>query len=167
MLARRADTMDSTAAKLRADAMLPRQHLLDIGQRVLDVGSTIDAFVPQSVLLDLLNVNVVDRRGINASDGLVEIVYAHGLENSAEHRNKDWNGSPLFRAVSERAMKEMIDNDQLRSRMHEKLFGAGGMFEFLPTYSQQPDGSMKRNPPNLRIADASIDGVEEGRSHGR
>lgn len=49
---------------------------------------------------DLLGVNVVEREKARTEgvSGIAEIVFAEALEESAVHRSKEWNDTPLFNA---------------------------------------------------------------------
>lgn len=167
MRLRRAAVLEARAQELRADLEMLRGHLRRIGQKLVQCAPEIDAHIPQALQMDLLNVNPVDRSDVPADDGIVKIVFAWGLENSAEHRDDDWKNSPMFRAVHEAFMHEMIHNKELKERTDDMLFGPGGMFEFVPRYQEQSNGTMKRMPPRLRIADPAIDGrTTEDNRHG-
>lgn len=152
MMARRADVIDASVKKRREAIRKIGDDLAAIGQELVEVADLIDATVPRSVLLDVLGVNRADRAQLEESDGIVQIVYARGLEDSAENRGKDEKCGPLFNAVYRRFMRELIHNQKLKKAAHEKLFGPGGLFEFLPRYRMLPDGSMERLPPPLRLA---------------
>lgn len=157
---RQADVIAARIKHRREVTEPSRAERRRIGETLFGIASEVDAMVPRDVLLDLLNVNPVDRAKLEDGDGLVEIVFGRGLENSAEHRHKDYRDGPLFQAAQARCMHEMIHNCALRQSMDDALFGKGGMFEFLPRYTQQPDGTMRRLPPPLRAADADVDGAE-------
>jgi len=86
---------------------------------------------------------------LGPGDGVVRIVFAHGLEDSAERRHCQWNDGPLFRAA------QLVFADFLSSpeglAVGASLFQPGGLFERVPTYSTKPDGTLTRNPPKLRM----------------
>lgn len=153
ILVRRAETLEAEVRR-RGDAM-KNDHdlLLKWGRELMELSSYIDAAVPQSLLLDLLNVNRADRHKVSPDDGITAIAYINGLEDSAMYRGSDWKQGPLAQAFTRFMSHELMHNDQLQQTAHEHLFGKGGMFEFLPTYRQTTGGDMVRLPPKLRLAD--------------
>lgn len=153
ILMRRADTLEAQA-KRRSDALQNgRDLLLKWGRELIELSPHIDAAVSQPLLLDLLNVNRADRERVSQEDGLIEIAYIKGLEDSAMYRCDGWKQGPLAQAVMRAINHELLHNDQLKQAAHEHLFGKGGMCEFLPTYRMAPSGEMERQPPKLRLAD--------------
>jgi hypothetical protein len=128
---------------------------MEIGRELIVFADVIDNMIPRGLLLDLLNVNPVDRDGVKEARGFKELIFVHGVENSVERRGEGWNGSPLFCACHRWFMHELIHNEELSRMANDILFGEGGMFEFIPTYQQMPDGSMKRLRPPLRVVDGT------------
>ncbi len=155
---RRAKVMERDAALHEENSRRLREHLQGVGAKLFYCADAINANIQQDVLLDLLNVNPVDRSDVEPADGIVEIVYARALENSAENRNSEWNNSPMFQAAHFHFFKVMDRAPEVRKAMDERLFGRGGLLEFVPKMVLQPDGSLKRMPPPLRIADPAVDG---------
>ncbi len=129
-----------------------RDLLLKYGQELMECAHLIDASVPQSLLLDLLNVNRADRIKVAPDDGITSIAFVNGLEDSAMYRGRGWKQGPLAQATIRFMNHELIHNQQLQRTANEHLFGKGGMFEFLPTY-RETGGGMVRMPPKLRLAD--------------
>lgn len=158
MYTRRAEVLEGKAKSVRERFQKFNLMYREQGYKVIHCASAIDALLPQSMILDLLNVNAADRSEVEPSDGLMEIAYARGLENSAENRGKEEIDTPLHGAVTLALMHEMATNADFNRRADEMLFGRGGMFEFLPRATVQQDGTLKRMPPRLRIADPEIDG---------
>lgn len=153
ILIRRAEIIESDV-KARSDSMQEaRDSLIRFGHDVMTAADFIDAAVPQSLLLDVLNVNHADRKKVSPGDGVVAIAYIHGLEDSAMNQGSDWKQGPLAQAITRFISNELIHNEALNKSAIEYLFGKGGMFEFLPTYKQSGDGNMIRQPPKLRLAD--------------
>lgn len=153
MLIRRAETLDGIVRR-RSDAMKDcRDALLTWGRELVELSRHIDAAVPQRTLLDVLNVNCADRSKIDPDDGVVEIAYVKGLEDSAMFRGDDFKRGPLAQAAMRFMSHELAHNERLKQSAEEYLFGKGGMLEFLPTYRQSADGKLVRNPPKLRLAD--------------
>lgn len=130
-----------------------RELLLKHGRELMQYARFIDAAVPQSLLLDLLNVSRADRNDIAPDDGIVEIAFIKGLEDSAMYRGSDSKQGPLARAYMVFMSHELEHNEELKQAAHTSLFGKGGLFEFLPTYQRASSGEMRRQPPNLRLAD--------------
>lgn len=163
---RRADVLQERVDDYQAALKPYREQLVDLGSRLFWCADYIDKALPQEVVLDLLNVNLVDRGQLKPGDGIVMVVFGHGLENSVEGRGKDFLDTPLFKACQSHFARELATNRKLKEATDTMMFGAGGIFEFLPTYTQQADGSMTRNPPRLRIADPLLDHQEKGDSNG-
>lgn len=130
------------------------------GHFMMDFGDVIDAYSTLEQRCELLNVNVADRKALSPDDGVVKIVFAHGLEDSAERRHCDWNDGPLFRAAH-LVFAEFLMTDAGRA-VGETLFQPGGLFESVPTYSQNPDGTMTRDRPKLRVVSAAGGSAKEG-----
>jgi hypothetical protein len=141
---KRADQLGEESRKL-SDAMRKWGHFL------MDFAAVIDAYSTLEQRCELLNVNAADRRALSPDDGIVRIVFAHGLEDSAERRRAKWKDGPLFRAA-ELVFHEFLMTDAGRA-VGDTLFQPGGLFEKVPTYSQSPDGTMTRNRPKLRVID--------------
>lgn len=104
---------------------------------------------------DVLGVNEADRQKLADSDGLVMIVLAHGLEDSAMHRGQDSMDTPMFNALHAIVRKWMdTPAGEVATRtMFDEMLGPGGMFYGLPTYRMQPDGSMLRQSAPLTVHD--------------
>jgi len=152
-MVRRADLLENDLAEPEERVLAINDMMLDLGKLLVDCSKSFDLSVPQSMLLDLLVVNRVDRTSINPGDGIIEIVYAHALEESATFRGSDWKQGPLAQAVMAYFTHQMIHNEEFKQKADECLFGKGGMFEFLPFYKIGGDGQMVQQPPRLRLAD--------------
>jgi hypothetical protein len=121
------------------------------GKLLMDLAEFIDTYTTLDQRCDLLNVNIADRSQLSPDDGVVRIVFAHGLEDSAERRHCKWNDGPLFRAA-QLVFADFLATSEGRA-VGDTLFQPGGLFEGLPTYSTELDGTLKRNPPKLRLVD--------------
>lgn len=155
---RQADVHEKRVHSTDAEARGLREHLQDIGDSLFAHAPFIDRYVPRDLLLDLLNVNRQDRHALGDADGVVMIVFAHGLENSVEGRGKDVMDSPLFRACHVSFLRKLATDHDLQGATDEILFGHGGVLEFAPRYATQPGGVLVRQPPRLREADPAVDG---------
>jgi hypothetical protein len=152
-LEKQADQLGEQSRKL-SDAMRKYGHFM------MDFADVIDAYSTLDQRCDLLNVNVADRKALSPDDGVVKIVFAHGLEDSAENRRAPWKNGPLFRAA-ELVFFEFLMTNEGRA-VGETLFQPGGLFEAVPTYSASPDGTMTRNRPKLRVVGSSDQPSNEG-----
>lgn len=153
MLARTASNIEANCTMRHMVTRLYREELIKIGRDIMTFADYINAAVPTWALCDVLGVNRADRAEISITDGIVEIAYIHGLEDSAMYRGEDWKQGPLAQSVMCYISHELATNNALQERANEHLFGKGGMFEFLPTYRRRPDGEFVKNPPKLRLAD--------------
>lgn len=153
VLARNAEVIESRIAEIKKDVALYDELLTLIGHNLRGMADDIERLIPTPELLDILEVNPVDRAGLSADAGLREIVFINGLEDSATHRASETKEVPLFRALLSSMMASLEKDQELQRKMNEKLFGKGSPLEFVPTYSRAADGSFVRNPPKLRLAD--------------
>lgn len=119
---------------------------------LIEYAPAIDAVLNLRERCDLLNVNVADRAGLTEDDGIVHLIHIHHLEDSAEHRGEDFATGPMHWALTLFFADWLCDTKEGKQVADEHLWGPGGMFEFLPTYTRQADGSFTRNPPPLRLA---------------
>jgi hypothetical protein len=149
----RADVLEERADQMRPLIQEINQKLLEIGHDLMKLSKHIDSHLSQAQIMDLLNVNTADRNQVSPDDGVIEISYARGLEDSAMHRNKEWKQGPLARAITSFMQHELLHNEELQKSATDYLFRKGGMMEFIPMYQQGEDGEMVRMPPNLRLVD--------------
>ena len=153
ILIRNAEVIEARIAARKKDIADWNDLLLDIGYCLRAFTEDIDRLIPINDLFDILEVNPADRPKVSAAPSFTEIVFIHGLEDSATHRGSEWKEGPLFKAMA-RCMDDLMKNNPaLQQEMTDSLWGKGGMFEFVPTYSLGSDGKMHRNQPNLRLAD--------------
>lgn len=153
MLARRADTLEAEANRRTETTRKGRDFLLRCGRELMEAALFINAMLPQALILDLLNVNRADRHRVSPSDGIIEIVFIEGLEDSVMQRSSETKDGPLAQAYVWHMCHELKHNEQLKQAADERLFGKGGMFEFLPTYQLSDSGEAVRKPPKLRLVD--------------
>ncbi|MEO8408883.1 MAG: hypothetical protein ABI476_10680, partial [Oxalobacteraceae bacterium] len=97
---------------------------------------------------EILNVNVADRADLTEDDGLIKIIYLHGLEDSAARLKDDWKNGPMYQA-SATVFIDFLLHTKEGQALGNSLFAPGGMFAGAPMYTKQSDGSMKRQPPKL------------------
>lgn len=157
VLIRNAEVIESRIADRSTDLNLWKEILLHIGAAVRGFSEDIDRLIPRDELFEILGVNRADRARVGAKAGIKEIVLVHGLEDSATHRGSEFKDGPLFEALNHYMMRMIDTTPELQKIVNDGLFGKGGMFEFIPTYSRSETGEFKRNPPKLRLADAAID----------
>ncbi|HIJ22761.1 MAG: hypothetical protein HON68_02720 [Gammaproteobacteria bacterium] len=153
ILIRRADVLEERTDQRRTQTQAINQKLLEIGHELMEFSVHIDHHLSQSQILDLLNVNIVERSQVSPEDGVIQIAYARNLEDSAMFRGSDWRQGPLAQAITSFMQHELLHNEELQESASEYLFGKGGLMEFIPRYQQGENGEMVRMPPNLRLAD--------------
>lgn len=124
----------------------------DCGRALAEIAPFIDHALTMQERCNLLNINVADRAGLTEDDGIVHLIHIHHLEDSAEHRGEDFATGPLHWALTEFFVDWLCNTKEGKKVTDEHLWGPGGMFEFLPTYTRQADGTFARNPPPLRLA---------------
>lgn len=153
LLVRNAEVVETRIAEQRRTIDTWHEVLLHvgIGIGIRAFSDDIDRLIPTTELFDILEVNPADRDKVSATAGLWEIVFVKGLEDSATHRDNDWKEGPLFRALAAYMDHMMKTNPAFHQQITDGLFGKGGMFEFVPTYSRTASGEFKRNPPKLRL----------------
>ncbi|KAF3997486.1 hypothetical protein [Glaciimonas immobilis] len=127
-----------------------RESLKDCGKLLVTLAPVINAGTTLAQRCEVLNVNIADRAGLTEADGLHEIVFIHGLEDSVLRRGQDWNDGEIFQALNYVFMDFLVNTREGKA-LGDSLFEAGGMFADLPTYRQSADGTMKRLPPRLSI----------------
>jgi hypothetical protein len=151
--ARRAELLEQDDVLIQQSS---RQKLDTLRAYIRDIGRILMQYpapdFPQALLLDFLEVNPADRKEVEPGDGLVEIVYIHGLEYSACNRGDSVNQGPFARAIIAHLHYKLIHNEEMKKWSDDVLFGKGGMFEFLPMYKENEQGEMVRQPPPLRLA---------------
>lgn len=154
--ARRADLIESDLqvrdqqTKVTRDNM--REYIREIGRLLLRFDKDMEAYLPQALLLDFLEVNPVDRKQVKPGDGLVEVIHLNRLEQSAYYRGNDFSGGPFAEAIIACLHHELIHNEEMQKQADTLLFGKGGMFEFIPMYKKNEQGEMVRQPSPLRLA---------------
>lgn len=153
LMVRSAEVIEARIAERRSALKTWNETLGGIGGHLRSLDDDIKRLVPTQELFDLLEVNTVDRAKVGPNAGIREIVFVHGLEDSATNRGSLWKEGPLYEALSHYIMNSIATNPELEQVVTEGLFGKGGMFEFVPSFRRTPSGEFVRNPPNLRLAD--------------
>jgi hypothetical protein len=152
--AARIASLERTAAGLSDGCKPLTENLRQSGMFLADVAPLFDAGTTLAQRCEILGVNVVDRDVLTEADGLHQIVFAHGLEDSASHRREDWKTGPLFQALSRVFMDFLLSSEEGK-RLGDSLFETGGMFADVPMYTRAPDGTMTRQPPKLHSVPAT------------
>jgi hypothetical protein len=132
-----------------------RESLKESGRLLVDAARLVDAGTTLAQRCEILNVNVAERADLTDADGLVQIVFAHGLEDSAARRKVEWNDGPLYSAMQPVFM-DFLTNTKEGQELGDSLFEPGGLLATVPMYSQAADGSMKRLPPRLHVVPSAI-----------
>lgn len=155
LLIRNAEVIEARIAKRRGAISTWNETLRGLGGHIRAIADDVDRLIPTKELLDILEVNPVDRARVGPNASIREIVFVHALEDSATHRGSEWKEGPLFEALSRYMMHTIETNQELQRQVTDGLFGKGGMLEFVPTYSRTAGGDFVRNPPKLRLADGA------------
>jgi len=161
----RIKALESEIAKVEDERkkLWEQQRLL--GRALIDLAPWIDGTTTLEQRLELLNCNPADRDRIDEPDlGMVMLMAAYCTEDSAEHRGDQWNDRPLHAAVNAEMQHVMFhtpEGREVSDKLFDKLFAPGGMFEAVPRYYRQPDGTMLRQAPPLTVHDADGSRVVE------
>ena len=151
-----------TLADDAATACKPLRATLNAsGQLLSDLAPMIDAGTTLAQRCEILNVNTADRACLTEADGLHMIVFAHGLEDSAARRRRDWNDGPLFQASHQVFIDFMLRTREGRA-LGNSMFQPGGLLGGLPMYVQAADGAMQRQPPKLYVVAGTDKGAPTG-----
>lgn len=163
--ANRIALFDTYIADVDAALKATRQHMRDLGAGLIDIAPEIDAITTLSQRLDLLGCNVADRGEIDEEhDGLLYLMGVWCVEDSAQHRADEWNDRPLHTCVNAEIHHKMLSTPEGRAAtrpIFDALFASGGLFEGVPKYFPQPDGTMLRQAPALTVHDAAGSRVVE------
>lgn len=151
--------LDAHISDIKAEFKIVRDHMRDIGSFLIDLAPAIDAITTLDQRLELLNCNHADRSRIDEPDlGMVMLMAAYCVEDSAEHRNDEWNDRPLHTCVNaemHHVMFHTAEGRELSDKLFDGLFAPGGMFEGMPKYYRQADGTMLRQASPLTVHDAA------------
>jgi hypothetical protein len=161
----RVQALDNGVKEINAACKELREIQEFYGRSLIDLAPWIDGTTTMTQRLELLNCNPADRAEIEEEDaGMVVLMAAYCVEDSAEHRNDEWNDRPLHAAVNaemHRVMFRTPEGKAASSKLFDELLAPGGLLEGLPRYFQQPDGSFKRQAPPLTVHDADGSRVVE------
>lgn len=153
----RANALRAEADEIDAD--FKERHpvsMAQYGRVLMDVAKYFDGITTLGERCDILNVNPVDRHKLTDTDGLVQILYLHGLGDSATYRNEGERSGPMFYAMCRGFMDWQINTPEGRAvmdEMTEELFSPGGLFYGATMYRQAPDGTMVPQPHDLTVHD--------------
>ena len=128
-----------------------RDLLIDYGQILRDYHRELESAMTFEQLCEVLCVNPAHRQEVaDIEKGLYAITWIGGqFEDSATHYGKDGvtGAGPVTRAIGAAMQDWMLNNmDKLPDP-----FAPGGPFHGVPTYHQQPDGTMARKSASLVV----------------
>lgn len=130
-----------------------------LGRLIYELAPRIDAMTTMEQRLELLNCNVADRAELDEPNiGLIELIAAYCVEDSAAHRRDQYSDRPLYNAVNAEMMRVMFRTPEGRAAskpIMDSAFEPGGILHGVPTYYRQADGTMKRKAPSLVLHDAA------------
>jgi len=112
--------LERNIGRLRHHADQVRNTLFQCGLLLANFSPLFDENTTLNQRCNLLKVDVADRFELTESDGLINIVFAYGLENSAARRGKIFNTGVMSRAL------HLVFHDFLLST------GQGHMLEMFP-----------------------------------
>ena len=153
--------LDAAAAEVTALCKSMRESLHNCGKLLTSAAPMIDAGTTLAQRCEILNVNTADRGNLTEADGLIKIIYLHGLEDSAANRKAEDKNGPMFQA-SQRVFMDFLMNHEEGRKLGDSLFQPGGMFVDVPMFKQAADGTMKRQPPRLHIVPVAVNEAESG-----
>lgn len=146
--AARIKALEGMADEIRTDCKPMRDCMKQWGRLMADSAPLIDSCTTLAQRCEILNVNVADRSDLTEDDGLIKIIYLHGLEDSAARIKDDWKNGPMYQA-SATVFIDFLLNTKEGQALGDSLWEPGGMFAGVPMYKQAPDGTMQRQPPKL------------------
>lgn len=153
--------LDAAAAEVTTLCKPMRESLHNCGKLLAGAAPMIDAGTTLAQRCEILNVNTADRGDLTEADGLIKIIYLHGLEDSAANRKAEDKNGPMFQA-SQRVFIDFLTNHEEGRKLGDSLFQPGGMFAAAPMFKQAADGTMKRQPPRLHVVPAALNETKSG-----
>ena len=142
--------LELTASAIHKEMESTRETLRAWGYLLTDISHMLDTCTTLAQRCELVNVNVADRGDLTESDSLVHIIFVHGLEDSAEHRGKDFKEGAMFEAL-QLVFMDFLTNTEEGKALNDSLFEDGGLFESIATYTKDNDGNLKPLPPKLSL----------------
>lgn len=154
--------LDKYLEACRALQQHNRELIVMYGCYLRDHHVALEAELGWGGLCDVLCVNPAHRaEAAKADKGLFGITWiGRQFEDSATYYGSNDTGKgPITRAISAAMTTWMINNmDKLPDP-----FAPGGPFYGIPTYTQMPDGSMRRNAPTVTVHDSEGSRVVTGK----
>ncbi|MFY3139294.1 hypothetical protein ACOTFF_21740 [Achromobacter xylosoxidans] len=131
-----------------------RTSRVEIGELLNRILPCLDAELSLNERYDLLNVNPVHRQwtGTDAPSSL-EMIMAHGLEDSAARHDRAWLDGPLFECLHAKMWHFFRTDPKGRATldfMTAEVFGPGGLFEHATLQRMHDDGTIEEIPPSER-----------------
>lgn len=129
-----------------------KDQILEVTKTTMALMRAIDKMTTLDERFDILNTNRADRGKVATSNdtGLGALVALYGLDDSAMHRRSDSKEGAMAKAINE-VMIDFLRNTEEGQALGDSFFEPGGLLAGIPMYQQQPDGSLKRMPPRLRV----------------
>ncbi|MFZ6725670.1 hypothetical protein ACO0K2_09265 [Undibacterium sp. MH2W] len=92
--------LELNIGRLRDHANQMRNSLLQCGLLLIDFAPLFDENTTLNQRCKLLNVDIADRSTLTESDGLLNIIFVYGLEDSAARRGAIFNTGVMSRALN-------------------------------------------------------------------
>ncbi len=118
--------LEQRADQLQAHHGTLAEVIRECGYALMGAAPMIDACTTLAQRCDLLNINIADRDGLTAIDGLASLVFDHGKEDSAACRHCEFKEGPLFRAVHRVFMDFLMTREEQAGG--RCTFSPGGLF---------------------------------------
>jgi len=145
-------SLDAKAEMLQQEAHEYSTEIKEAANLLIQLSKLITPLTTLEERFDMLNVNIADRDVCDRTDdtSIVALAAVYGLEDSAMHRGSDWKKGQLAHAFNE-VFIDFLCNTQEGKVVGKTLFEPGGLLESVPMHQTQPDGTLKRMPPRLRV----------------
>lgn len=131
-----------------------REIQVDIGDLLNQILPCLDVELSLAERYDLFNVNPAHRQwSDDDAPSSLEMIMAHGLEDSADRHDRDWLDGPLFQCLHAKMWHFFRTDPKGRATldfMTAEVFGPGGLFEHVTLQRIHGDGTVEDVPPSER-----------------
>jgi len=147
--------LDGLLSAKRQSQDLDRGAIKAMGAHIVSLDKLVKRHMTFAHVADIFGINVSHRaeaEGYYTEHGLLGLLFTAQMEDTASMRDGDWYSRYSDRGPSVIAVHAyMIDWMVKNSDKLPDPFAPGGPLYGIPTYTQQPDGSMRRNAPALTV----------------
>ena len=129
----------------------------NIGRSLMELAPVFDAATTSQQRFEVLNINVADRRDIESGQtGLIMLVLAHGLEDSAMHRRDQFIDNPMHEAINIEMMRVMFDTPAgiaATEQVFAEERAPGGLLHKLGLHFDRAEGMRTSRAPKLALVE--------------